>query len=372
MANAGDAITVGIACSVTGRYGHPGAQVLAGVQAWVEDTNRRGGMGVGARRPVRLVHHDDQSKLDRCASLVERLITKDRVDILLGPYSSGLAMAAARAARRHRRVMWNHSGALDGINKAGGGWAVSVLSPASTYFHGVVALVMETSAPVRSVAIVHSTAGEFPREVASGAERYCRERGIEPITTLRYGVGTTDFGPVVERIETERPDLLMGVGRIGDDIRLAQALRGAGEVAGAIGLIVTPLTLFKDTLGDAAEGFLGPSQWEPGVVAVPDYGPSPQQVAESLSARSPAGVDYPMAQAYAGCLVAQRCAEETATLEDAALRDAAHGLDFTTFYGRFRTDSTGRQVGHKMPVVQWRGGEKVVVWPRELASGRGS
>ena len=364
-----DWITLGMTCSVTGRYSHPGGQVLAGVQAWIEDTNRGGGMRVDGRRPVRLIHYDDASKTERCAGLVQSLIERDRVDLLLGPYSSGLATAAARVAGSHGRVLWNHGGALDGINDAGGGWVVSVLSPAGTYFHGVIALVRETRTPLRSVAIVHSAAGAFPKEVAAGAEEYCLELGIGPVAVHRYEAGDVDFQTIVRLVGKERPDLLLGVGRIGDDIRLAQASAAAGTVAGAVALVATPLALFKDALGDSAEGLLGPSQWEPGIVAAPDYGPSSRQVMESLRAQHSPAVDYPMAQAYAGCLVAQRCIEETGSLDGAALRGAAAELDFTTFYGRFRIDAAGRQVGHRMPVVQWRGEEKVVGWPREFSSG---
>ena len=72
-----------------------------------------------------------------------------------------------------------------------------------------------------------------------------------------------------------------------------------------------------------------------------------------------------MAQAYAGCLVAQRCVEAAGCLDNSKMRQAAERLDFTTFYGRFKIDpSTGRQVGHSMVVVRWRGDKKVVVWPR--------
>jgi branched-chain amino acid transport system substrate-binding protein len=72
-----------------------------------------------------------------------------------------------------------------------------------------------------------------------------------------------------------------------------------------------------------------------------------------------------MAQAYAGGLVVQHCIETAGTLNQQVLREVASRLDFTTFYGRFRIDpSTGRQVGHRMPVVQWQEGRKVVVWPR--------
>ena len=71
-----------------------------------------------------------------------------------------------------------------------------------------------------------------------------------------------------------------------------------------------------------------------------------------------------MAQAYAGCLVMQRCIEAAGSLDQAALRRVAGELDFTTFYGRYRIDAaTGRQLGHVMPVVQWRQGAKVMVWP---------
>ena len=74
-----------------------------------------------------------------------------------------------------------------------------------------------------------------------------------------------------------------------------------------------------------------------------------------------------MAQAYAACLVAQRCGEEAGTLDE-SLRHAAGRLDFTTFYGRFRIDAAGRQVGHVMPVVRWNRGRKVVVWPPEMVT----
>jgi branched-chain amino acid transport system substrate-binding protein len=71
-----------------------------------------------------------------------------------------------------------------------------------------------------------------------------------------------------------------------------------------------------------------------------------------------------MAQAYAGGLVAQRCVEAAGTLAQHALRQAAYRLDFTTFYGRYRVDpSSGRQIGHHMPVVQWQGQHKVILWP---------
>src|SRR5215470_91785 len=97
--------------ALTGRYSLPGRQALLGAQAWVEDTNHTGGIWLHGSRvqlPLRLTSYDDASEPEPCAALTERLITEDQVDILLGPYSSGLALKATAVAQRLQRVLWNH------------------------------------------------------------------------------------------------------------------------------------------------------------------------------------------------------------------------------------------------------------------------
>ena len=241
---------------------------------------------------------------------------------------------------------------------------IGILSPDTSYFHGVIDFAASQNHSLRRVAIVHSTAGAFPRGVASGAESYCKERGIDSVTRYTYGAGTEDFSSILGQIEKKPPDLILGVGRIEDDIRFAQQCVSQGAQVGFVALIAAGIELFGDTLGSAPEGFLAPSQWEAGVVTNPDYGPSEEEVLSSLTGRDGLPIDYPMAQSYAGCLVAQKCVEEAGTLDNEELRALARALDFTTFYGRFRIDpGTGGQVGHVMPVVQWQLGKKIVVWP---------
>lgn len=368
MLRQADYISVGMTAALTGRYSLPGRQALRGALAWVEDTNRAGGLWLqerGQRLPLRLVYYDDASEAQLCGTLTERLITEDQVDILLGPYSSGLALRAAEVANRSQRVLWNHGGASEAIYARGFAWVVGILSPPRTYFHSLIDFVRHTLPEARRVAIVHSTAGAFPRDVAAGAEEYCQQQGLERIGTFPYAAGTVDFTPILTQLACLSPAVVLSVGRIEDDLRFAAHYVQHSIAASVVGLIVTPLTLFRDTLGNAAVTFLGPSQWEPGMVSQPDYGPSSQAVFARLSASHPAGVDYPMAQAYAGGLVVQRCIETAGTLDQHVLRQVAGRLDFTTFYGRYSIDpSTGRQVGHRMPVVQWQAGHKIVVWPR--------
>jgi branched-chain amino acid transport system substrate-binding protein len=267
-------------------------------------------------------------------------------------------------AQRSQHVLWNHGGASEAIYTRGFTWVVGILSPPSTYFHSMIDFVRYTRPSASHVAIVHSTAGAFPKDVAAGAAQYGQQQEFATVHTYPYPTGATDFTPILKQLESTTPAVVLSVGRIEDDLRFAAQYLQHNIPADVVGLIVTPLTLFRDTLGSAATHFLGPSQWEPALVTESEYGPSSAEVLAHLIARHPEGVDYPMAQAYAGGLVAQRCLEIAGTLEQHALRQVASTLDFTTFYGRYCIDPhTGRQLGHRMPVIQWQNGRKVVVWP---------
>ena len=355
-------IRIGIAVSLTGRYAYPGKQALAGVEAWIQHVNRIGGLGLENKRlPLELVHYDDASRPQRCEELTRRLIRADKVDVLIGPYSSGFTIRAAKVANDSGQLLWNHGGALGSRAQ---GKVVDILSPASTYFHGVIDYALSLIPDLVEVTIVHSTAGEFPRQLAAGSLEYCSEKRLPLPFVLTYAANTKRFDTILEHLRQQRPELLLVVGRIEDDVEFVRQLQHAELGIDLVAVIAAPLTTFGEELGEAADGILGPSQWEPGLDFVPEYGPTPAEVVEELGSMGQSVVDYPAAQAYAGCLVAQRCIETTASLDPKMLWATAGRLDMTTFYGRFRIDAeTGRQEGHVMPVIQWREGRKVPVWP---------
>ena len=67
----------------------------------MEEVNRKGGLYVreqGGYLPLELRYYDDQSKRQKAAHIVRELIISDRVDLLMGPYSSALTVEAAAVA----------------------------------------------------------------------------------------------------------------------------------------------------------------------------------------------------------------------------------------------------------------------------------
>jgi len=257
-------------------------------------------------------------------------------------------------------VVWNHGGASD---EAFGPMVVSVLTPASRYFHGVLDMARARVPEAKRVAIVSSSKGPFAKSLLEGAKAHVGRLGLEVGYEATYQPLVGDLEHVVKGLRKVEADIILSVGRLEDDVRLARLMMEEGVTAKVVGMVGASTAAFKEALGKEAGRFVAPSQWEDKGSYTPDVGPR----AEELGLK---GAEYPGAQACAMGLIAERCVELAETLDDEALWEVALTLDCTTFYGRFRVDDVGRQVGHGMVVVRWEGGERRVVWPVEAERGR--
>src|SRR5678816_1999198 len=114
-------VAVGLSISLTGKFRPQGQQALQGIRFWQSYVEAQGGIAVrnGEKRPVRLIWYDDHSQSSFARKNVLQLLREDKIDILLGPYSSSLAMAVAEIAEEYRKVLWNYGGSSDEIFRHG-------------------------------------------------------------------------------------------------------------------------------------------------------------------------------------------------------------------------------------------------------------
>jgi branched-chain amino acid transport system substrate-binding protein len=104
---AGTPIRVGFTVSLTGSFSADGQAVLKGYQLWANDVNANGGL---LGRPVKLVYLNDKSDPNVAARDYTTLITQDRVDLTLGPFSSLLTTPAGQVAHKHGYALVEGSG----------------------------------------------------------------------------------------------------------------------------------------------------------------------------------------------------------------------------------------------------------------------
>jgi branched-chain amino acid transport system substrate-binding protein len=363
-------ITFGIAVSLSGRYALLGRQALEGLECYVRDVNAAGGIFLQSdhkKLPVTLMVEDDESDESKIRSLIEKLIRQDHVDLLIGPYGSGLTLAAAEMADAFQYVLWNHSGSSDEIFECNLSSVVGILTPASLYLCAILDLIKSLDSAARRVALFSAKTG-FAADMAAGAVAWLSREGFTLTVHQSYRSGLEDFRPLLGQIQEDPPDVFLSVGRVEDDILLGRQLRELKPRIKAAGLVVAAISRFKAALREQADGFFAPSQWEPQVRYTVDCGPSEEEFLSHYLKSATVPIDYPAAQGYAAGLIAQRCIEEVGSLDQKALREVASRLHFTTFYGPYAIDAkTGRQTAHPMLVTQWQKGRKEIVWPREVA-----
>ena len=352
-------VLAGVSLSLSGRFRLQGQEALNGLRLWVDQTS--------PLLPLRLIVLDDESHSEKARENVLRLLTRDRVDLLFGPYSSVLTMAAAPIAEGHGKILWNHGGASDAIDEQGWRHLVSLPSPASDYLRALPLLVRQRDHGISRIGILHAKAGSFAAHVARGAAEGAKAAGFGYIQVNVFDSPIADPGALLREAFVGEPELLIGVGSFQDDVAILRQ-RGRLSSVKALCVVAAGLGAIHREVGSLAEGVIGPSQWEPGVRYDISAGPDLAWFLSEYRARFQHLPDYPAVQAFAAGVVFMECFRMAGTLEDERLLEAAHTLDLTTLFGRFRLDrTTGRQVGHQMLLIQWQDGSKRVIWPEESA-----
>jgi branched-chain amino acid transport system substrate-binding protein len=364
-------IRIGLSLSLTGAYASMGRQAEAALGLFVSDINSAGGIRVsGESRAIELLCRDDESSSERCAEIYRSLCGEMRVDLLLGPYSSELTRAAASIAEHAGMLFVNHGGADDDIFSHHHRLIVGVLSPASDYFNGFVHLVAGLKLWRKRIAIVRSNGG-FAESIANGIERECNERyarrkGVR-IRVKYAGQFHSESTPeqLFPALRRNRVNALVSAGSYEHDLAVMRAVTQSTLNLPVLGCVAAGVEKFRRDLGEEAEGLVGPSQWEDQLQFRPEIGPTPREFIRSMRADAPnVACDYPAAQAYAAGLLTKTAIENADSLDAAKIREAFSELRTTTFFGDFSIDRvTGRQIGHRVLLVQWHGGQKVVIDP---------
>jgi len=364
-------ITVGLTLSLSGRYAAMGRQAAAALQLFAADQNSAGGIEIGGRRHRLAIEcHDDRSNPKVCAEFYRALCFENRADLIFGPYSSDLTRAAAAVADQAGMVMVNHGGADDSLYDQKYRLMVGVLSPAGDYFRGLAQLISQLKLWRKRVAVV-TFETPFARSVIGGFERECqsrpiRRRGVRlkvrESAPPTHGSGEVSIDLLI-RLARRRITALVSAGSFADDVALMSGVVRADLNIPILACVGAGVQGFADTLGEHAEGIVGPSQWEPDAGFMPELGPRPQQFAARM--RNTCGAcDYPAAQIYAAGLISAAALRACGSLEQGRLREAFADLRTTTLFGDFEIDRvSGRQIGHKVLLVQWHGGQKVIIHP---------
>lgn len=349
-------IVFGVTVPITGERAAEGQYSLDGYEFYVNTVNSQGGITVAGRKyRVALKYYDDQSLPQRTAALYRKLILKDKVDFLLGPYSSLLTAAAAPVAEAFRVPMVAPHGSAGAIYRKGSRYIFSIVSPAANYLKGIIAVVHSRPHGPRTVALL----GErelFSREAIAGAAQYAQEQGMRVVARYSYPSQPTSVAQQLLEIQRTHPDLILVAGHLQDSILITRQARELCLSPRALGFSIGPsLPGFRANLGHEAAYVFGATQWTSDLkYRGDDQWSRPKLFARAFRAAYPRydQVPYQAAESAAALVVLQRAITTAGTLDRSKVRAALAALDLVTFYGRIKFDSHGINTYKPMAVVQ--------------------
>ena len=357
-------ITVGLSISLTGRFRPQGQQALQGIRLWRSYINAQGGIAVrnGEKRSVRLIWYDDRSQISFARKNVFQLLREDKIDILLGPYSSSLTMAVVETAEEYKKVLWNYGGSSDEIFRHDRRYLVGIASPASDYPRALAHWLAEEHPALHRICVVYSARGTFGWQVARGILESVLVLTGQSVELVAINFSLENYGTILPILFDIKPEVVVLAVTFPDELGIIRTRQHWPTTVRIVASVAAGLPDFSAELAQMADGVLGPSQWEPGVTFPNVTGPASDWFLDSFQKQFGHAPNYIAAGSFATGLVLTECIRQAASLDDEQLRNTASDLDCNTLYGRFRIDSrTGIQTGHRVLLVCWQGGHKVVL-----------
>jgi branched-chain amino acid transport system substrate-binding protein len=355
-AYADDPIRIGTTQSLTGHYKDFGIEQLRGLEMWVADVNSRGSL---LGRTVELVHYDDGSRDAGSVAGYTRLIEQDKVDLLIGPYSSSLTLEASEVAEKYNIPMVATAASADQIWSRGLKNIFGTDTPASSYIRGIS---VAADAGAKTMALVFAQT-EFAQDVAKGVRTGVVENGVRIILDEGYAPEQRDFSALASRLAEIDADVIVGISYLEDSVAIVRALKQANVKPRMLAFTVGPaLREFGDQLGADAEGVVGIVQW---LRSVPM--PGAQDFAYRYRKRYGNNPGVHAVIGYSAGQTIEAAVRLAGTIDHAAVREQLGSMYFRSLLGKYKVNETGRQVGKRNYVLQWQDNHRRLVAPEELA-----
>ncbi len=370
------AFRVGVVTSLSGKDVLGGQLTRRGYDFWAERINERGGVKVGDRRyAVQMFYGDDQSQPSVGADAAERLIVQDKVDLILGPYTSGVTLAVVPICEKYRVPMLAGSAESPVIWRRKPKFTFGMIPSVDLTAGKSLSVLLEQANPKPRTAAVIGVNEPFSKETAEGFRQGAEDLKLE---VVKYDLipARADLTPIVSSLKAAGPDIVAVGGHEEVLINFVKASKSLGYRPKAI-IMHYGVTVpgFVEALGRDADGVLGITVWTPDVSYRDDLFGTAQEYDQASFKRWGTHPDYTEAACSASGLVFGAAAAKVgktppySATDREALNAALEETDLATFYGPVRFAKSGdhfhANTGPVPVLVQIQEGKVVSVGPAD-------
>jgi branched-chain amino acid transport system substrate-binding protein len=359
-------LVIGTSLSLTGDFSDPGKAVKRGYQLWADSVNAKGGL-LGRKVEFKIV--DDTSSPNQVVTNYQNLITKDKVDLVFGPFSSLLTVPASQVANRYHYAF---------LEPAGGGPKVFAaklhnlffVQPAPVVKSGDVFAdwILSLPAAQRPKTAAYAELDDpFSSPIAETIRARFQAAGIKTVYKQLYPAETLDLSPIMAKVAAAKPDVLVSGTQSEDaysQVKSLVQLKFSPKFMFMSNGANSPLE-FPSKVGAAnVNGIMSPGDWFPRSQATGSAAFAAAYVAKYGGTQDQ--IDNSSAEAYAAGQVLEEVAQKTGKIDNATIIATLHSGSWPTLLGDLSWDAVGQPKG-SFVLLEWLDGKLVPVFPADRA-----
>jgi branched-chain amino acid transport system substrate-binding protein len=384
QAAAQDAWRIGTILPLTGPQAKNGIKNFDGIKIATDMINETGGV---LGKKVVLVSAD-ASEPQAAASEANRLITNEKLTVIVGTQSSSLAMAATVVAEQNKVFYLENEGVSSQITGRGFKYVFRTTFSGDMMANQMVDYAVQVLAPKLNkdakslrMAIIHEDGG-FGTSTGTALQKHAKALGLNIVAVETYSAKTADLSGLVLKLKQSKPDVLLTAQYINDSIlfhRQSAELRFSVPVIGTTAGQGTPD--FYSALTKDAEGILAGGI--PSEISIDRLGAEQKADAGEFVKRYQASHngEYPSPTAFVGFagawILYKHIMPKAGGLDPEKLREAALALDVPPGKGVLNwgvkfsppgAPDAGQNVYAAAGISQWQDGKLRLVFPKEIAA----
>ena len=357
----GNVVVVGGTVSQTGRYVEPGGRQFNGVKLYVDELNARGGL-LGHK--VELKIYDDKSDKRTAIELYEKLITEDKVDLILGPYGSPLTDPVANVMERYKQPFVVGNSGNPKIYERGRKYIFSGPQPIRRdRFKGAVHVAKKLG--VKRIAIIAEVTSPL---FFVAVQEWAKKLGLKAVLSERFPLKQTDFRALLRRIEASGAEAIISISAYSDTVAQVRQLRELNINVKMYSSSVAPsLPKFAEELGSTAEFVVGSSPWEPKAVL---GHPGIAEFIEKYEKRHGVKPNYHAAGGYAAMQILVAAVKKVGSFDPEKIRNSLASIAVYSIRGPYRANERGVSAPTEPTSIQIQNGKRMIVWPEDKAEAK--
>ncbi len=364
-AQADKPLRIGFSMARTGMLANATPSQMNTYELWRDQTNAKGGMDVGGvRRKVEFVVFDDQSKPEQAVRIYEKLITDDKVDLLLAPWGTPFHLAIAPVLEKFKFPMVGNTAASVALRQVKPGYIWFPTSAIPDRIGAELTAMLKTQ-NVKSVAVL-SNVLPFTKEIKNFLEPELKKAGIEIKVSTEYPPDISDMTSTLTQIKQANVDAVLALAYPGDSVLYAKQAKELGLNQPFQFVAIGPSdAFFPKAVGAAsAEGVVTIAHWSPRAewkgsqafydAYVKKFGEDPDYLNSAL--------------AWMSLEILETTVAKTG-LDKAKMRDMISSSTFDTINGKVKFEGV-QNVITPTAFVQTQKGKLQLVWPASMASSK--